>query len=943
MNIRVTIIAFLMAALLVNCVHAVSNSPFTSAAAAAPPASSPTQQLVAVHVSENTELHWPYTSWLYFHTYQFLEEALRSDGTPFVEVSDFDIESGALLDGTSPRYPILISLATECVSDSEAQQIKNYVNAGGHVYVGSSAWTKYADGQARLQNGKQVFALSSEMGLTGGGWIMVNTLVRTGVASTMVDHLPYDPNSPRNWLWWLPLSYNFSAGESTLLLGGRHFMWGARPTNTAPASVILSPIREKGFNTSRSWLASGSIFGISSESDFADVNGDGKADMVGRVNGVIYVALSNGQRFLTPSVWCTWNPAFDLHFADANGDGKSDIMGRNSSNGNVQVGLSFGSGFASSTSWASWALNHDVHFADVNGDRRADIIGRNSGSGNIQVGISNGSVFAPSTSWAFWALNHDVHLADANGNGMADLVGRNSGNANVQVGLSNGSLFATSTSWASWALNHNVLLADASGDDKADIIGRNSGTADVQVGVSTGSEFTTSTSWGTWALTHNIQFADANGDGKADIMGRNSISGDVQVGLSTGNSTASPNQASGIAKLAQKTFGAGKFTYNAALMPLAGYGGHASDNSEYKTIRVAIDEAFKANSLPLVRLSPWPYPNKAGFVYRHDHWLSLDVVDEEFARGVKGEYFIQPDANPDSPDNDYYEGIPQALAKGAIVGSHINEHANPDLFSEADAFSRIAATKQQIFVETGVMPKVFTAPNYAAVRKSSMNAIWNNGYLTTGEQGIGPMPHFSIDPEIKGQYIGTLLQLPTSEWPGPYPDGTAETYDSMDNMTRDLSVIPKAVDLSYEAGGLINVYDHAGGAALFNINRKDLAIYLLNYVFSKPYVWKSHSQEIRNWWLQRSRKSIGSTFRFIDAGHAEILVSIQTADPLATTTFSEDEIGLRISLDATSLSLAQQGIVLLVNGVPRSATTLTGNDLFVKVGSGSSITILLGQ
>jgi hypothetical protein len=111
----------------------------------------PTLPKVAVHVSQYTEAHWPYTTWKYFQMYSILEEALRSDGTPFVEITDSEIEGGGLLTSSGlPKYPILFSLAAECISSGEAQKIKDYVQAGGFVYVGSSSWTRKSDGTAYM-------------------------------------------------------------------------------------------------------------------------------------------------------------------------------------------------------------------------------------------------------------------------------------------------------------------------------------------------------------------------------------------------------------------------------------------------------------------------------------------------------------------------------------------------------------------------------------------------------------------------------------------------------------------------------------------------------------------------------------------------------------------------------------------------------------------------
>ena len=137
----------------------------------------PPEPFVAIHVSELTQAletlpattqsspytgyQWRYTSWRYFVAHETLKETLRSDGTPFVEVSDADIAAGRLRNSDgSPRYPILISLAAEAIADNEIAPIRDFVNAGGFLLVGSSSFTRRPDGTDRGD-----FALASEMGV----------------------------------------------------------------------------------------------------------------------------------------------------------------------------------------------------------------------------------------------------------------------------------------------------------------------------------------------------------------------------------------------------------------------------------------------------------------------------------------------------------------------------------------------------------------------------------------------------------------------------------------------------------------------------------------------------------------------------------------------------------------------------------------------------------
>jgi hypothetical protein len=140
----------------------------------------PASPVVAIHVSEQTAAletrtataptptgagttgnEWWMTSWRYFVAYQSLEEALKADGTPYVEVSDSDIATGKLLTAEGlARYPIVFSLAAEAIADNEIAPLRSYVSAGGFLMVGSSSFSRNTSGTTRGD-----FALHAEMGL----------------------------------------------------------------------------------------------------------------------------------------------------------------------------------------------------------------------------------------------------------------------------------------------------------------------------------------------------------------------------------------------------------------------------------------------------------------------------------------------------------------------------------------------------------------------------------------------------------------------------------------------------------------------------------------------------------------------------------------------------------------------------------------------------------
>ena len=108
-----------------------------------------------------TGFEWWTPEWNYFVMPDSVKEMLNSDGTAHAVVSDADIAAGGLLVNGAPKYPIVISLASEAINDNEIAPLTNYVAAGGFLFVGSSAFTRNPDGTYRND-----FAIAPAMGVT---------------------------------------------------------------------------------------------------------------------------------------------------------------------------------------------------------------------------------------------------------------------------------------------------------------------------------------------------------------------------------------------------------------------------------------------------------------------------------------------------------------------------------------------------------------------------------------------------------------------------------------------------------------------------------------------------------------------------------------------------------------------------------------------------------
>src|SRR5258707_11137202 len=132
----------------------------------------------------------------------------------------------------------------------------------------------------------------------------------------------------------------------------------------------------------------------------ADVNGDGFPDACVRKSDGIYCALNNRAGgfssytrytgdFSDALGWLSDQYGSTLQFADINGDGKADVCGRNASGIYCAVANPTGTAFINATQWTSdfsdaqgfgsaATYYRTVHLADVNGDGFADVCARSS-------------------------------------------------------------------------------------------------------------------------------------------------------------------------------------------------------------------------------------------------------------------------------------------------------------------------------------------------------------------------------------------------------------------------------------------------------------------------------------------------------------------------------------------------------------------------------------
>ncbi len=231
-----------------------------------------------------------------------------------------------------------------------------------------------------------------------------------------------------------------------------------------------------------------------------DLRGNGHLDLVvanwcpygGCENGVLSVLLGNGDGTFQAAVTYSSGgyQSYSVAIADVNGDGKLDLVASNNcltqdncSDGGVSVLLGNGDGtFQAAVSYsAGGSGTESVAIGDVNGDGRPDVLLANgcigfdecdNGSVSVLLGNGDGTFQAPVSYSSGGVKAFSVALGDVNGDGYPDLVVANVNSSSIGVLLGNGDgTFQPAASYDSGGLGaYFVAVADVNGDGKLDVV-----------------------------------------------------------------------------------------------------------------------------------------------------------------------------------------------------------------------------------------------------------------------------------------------------------------------------------------------------------------------------------------------------------------------------------------------------------------------------------------
>ncbi|HSZ54400.1 MAG TPA: FG-GAP-like repeat-containing protein [Tepidisphaeraceae bacterium] len=210
----------------------------------------------------------------------------------------------------------------------------------------------------------------------------------------------------------------------------------------------------------------------------ADLNGDGKVDLLSDVAGGVQVLLGNGNgTFGPPQTFSAGPDPGAIGVADLNGDGKPDFVVADRFDLVVSVFLGNGNGtfqaqntFAATGTSSPYSVVNSVDIADVNGDGKRDlVVGGQTSSTDVFLGNGNGTFQAAQT--VATGPTFDTALADVNADGKLDLIAISLYDDAAVVLPGNGDgTFGPPRAFGVGLNPIGVAVADMNGDGKPDLI-----------------------------------------------------------------------------------------------------------------------------------------------------------------------------------------------------------------------------------------------------------------------------------------------------------------------------------------------------------------------------------------------------------------------------------------------------------------------------------------
>ena len=320
--------------------------------------------------------------------------------------------------------------------------------------------------------------------------------------------------------------------------------------------MVLTNNGSSGFGSNATLVVGSYPLGVAA----ADVNGDGKPDLISANlgDGTLTVLTNDGQGGLGYNATLNVGlsiysaPAFVMA-ADVNGDGKPDLISANSGDDTVTVLTNNGSGgFALDATLTVGTYPVSIAAVDINGNGKIALVSANEYDGTLTVLTNDGHGgfgynatlnvgSGPSSGPA------SVVAVDINGDGKPGLICANSVDNTLIVLTNNGSGgFGSNATLVVGSSPLCVAATDVNGDGKPDLICANSGDSTLTVLTNNGSggfgsHATLTVGSIAGSYPQFVVVADVNGDGLPDLVSANYNDNSLSVLLNGAGAPGSPS------------------------------------------------------------------------------------------------------------------------------------------------------------------------------------------------------------------------------------------------------------------------------------------------------------------------------------------------------------------------------------------------------------------
>ena len=229
----------------------------------------------------------------------------------------------------------------------------------------------------------------------------------------------------------------------------------------------------------------------------ADVNGDGNLDLIvsntGDSTPTVGVLLGNGDgSFQGQKTSNLGGIATAMAVADLNGDGRPDLVAVLSKANRVATLLGNGDGtYKAPVQFATGTAPVSVAVGDLNGDGKIDVAVVNNADANVGVLMGNGDgTLGPQVTYTTPSTPTSVVLGNFNGDAKLDLLVSSQYANNASLFLGNGDgTFATPVAYGTGWQPLTLIAADLNLDGTLDVVSANAGVRSVSLIMNAGGTF----------------------------------------------------------------------------------------------------------------------------------------------------------------------------------------------------------------------------------------------------------------------------------------------------------------------------------------------------------------------------------------------------------------------------------------------------------------------